>query len=191
MTDGGARRVRSPGSTHGQREAIGRQNRVMSAPTFALPETCLVCATPFSPGDRFCGACGALLPEMPVAEASNDLDFERLFTHQGRIGRLEFLVTAIVLSLFLVIALGLLAAMSGNILGVVLGALLTGAAGFALACATIKRLHDFDTTGWLAALALIPLLGWVFILVVALIGPSTGRNRYGLPNDGSLRPVPV
>jgi uncharacterized membrane protein YhaH (DUF805 family) len=131
------------------------------------------------------------LPEPPVTVTGRALDLEQLFTHKGRIGRLEFLLTAVVLSLFLIIALGLLAAMSGNILGIVLGVLLTGAAGFALACATIKRLHDFDTNGWPAALALIPVLGWAFILIFALIGPTTGQNRYGLPNDGSLRPGPV
>jgi uncharacterized membrane protein YhaH (DUF805 family) len=163
----------------------------MSGQAPDAPVNCLVCGFPATPAERYCGECGALLPETPVASASQELDFEQLFTHQGRIGRQEFLLTAVVLSLFLIIALGLLAAMSGNMLGIVLGVLLTGAAAFALACATIKRLHDFDTTGWPAALALIPLLGWVFILVLSLIGPTTGQNRFGLPNDGSLRPGPV
>lgn len=163
----------------------------MSALATDAAVACLVCGTPAVPGDQFCGACGALLPETPVVGASQELDFEQLFTYQGRIGRLEFLLTAVVLSLFLVIALGLLAAMNGNILGVALGGALTGAAGFALICTTIKRLHDVDTTGWLAVIALIPLVGWVFVLVLALIGPTTDQNRYGLPNGGSLRPSPV
>ena len=163
----------------------------MSAPATDAPVACLVCGTPATPGDQFCGACGALLPESPIAVAGQELDFEQLFTHKGRIGRREFLLTAVVLSLFLLIALGLLAAMNGNVLGVALGGALSVAAGFALTCAAIKRLHDFDTTGWLAVIALIPLVGWVFVLVLALIGPTTGQNRYGLPNDGSLRPGSV
>jgi uncharacterized membrane protein YhaH (DUF805 family) len=163
----------------------------MSGQAPDAPVSCLACGFPATPDDRFCAECGALLPKTPVASTSKELDFEQLFSYQGRIGRLEFLLTAVVLSLFLIIALGLLAAMSGNILGIVLGVVLIGAAGFALACATIKRLHDFDTNGWPAALALIPVLGWVFILIFALIGPTTGQNRYGLPSDGSLRPGPV
>jgi uncharacterized membrane protein YhaH (DUF805 family) len=159
----------------------------MSALAADAPGACLVCGTPAAPGDQFCGACGALLPESPVARANPQLDLERLFIHRGRIGRREFLVTAVVLSLFLIIALGLLAAMNGNILGIVLGGALTGAAGFALTCAAIKRLHDFDTSGWLAVIALVPLAGWVFVLVLALIGPTQGQNRYGLPHDGSLQ----
>ena len=160
----------------------------MSALAADAPVACLVCGTPAVPGDQFCGACGALLPETPVVGPSQELDFEQLFTYQGRIGRLEFLLTAVVLSLFLLIALGLLAAMNGNILGVVLGGALTGAAGFALICVTIKRLHDVDTTGWPAVIGLIPVIGWVFIVVLALIGPSKGQNSYGLPDDGSIRP---
>ena len=163
----------------------------MNARSSATQIVCLVCGTPATSDDRFCGACGALLPEAPLAAASNELDFEQLFTHQGRIGRLEFLLTAVVLSLLLVIALGLLAAMGGNILGIVLSGALSATAAFALTCTTIKRLHDFDTTGWLAVIALIPLVGWVFALVLALVGPTAGQNRYGLPNHGSLRPGSV
>ncbi len=76
--------------------------------------------------------------------------------------------------------------MLGNVLGVVLGVLLTGAAE-SLACASIKRLHDTNTTGWPGAIAPIPVLGWLFILVLALIGPTRGQNPFGLPNDGSIR----
>ncbi len=151
--------------------------------------SCLVCGTPASPDDRFCGACGALLPDRRAARSTaNDLDLERLFSHEGRIGRREFLLTALVLSLFLIMALGLLAALSSNILGVLLGLLLTGAAAFALACASIKRLHDINTSGWLAIIAVIPLIGWVFVLVLALIGPANDQNAYGAPDSGSVSP---
>ncbi len=148
---------------------------------------CLVCGTPPGADDRFCGVCGALLPDPPNRAAAQELDLEQLFSHKGRIGQGEFFLTASALSLLLLLALGLLAAMLGNVLGVALGVLLTGAAAVALACASIKRLHDTNTTGWPAAIAPIPVLGWLFILVLALIGPSRGQNPFGLPNDGSIR----
>ena len=158
--------------------------------TGALPETsvvCLVCETPAFHGDRFCEACGALLPESAIAQPTPTLDLEQLFSHTGRIGRLEYLVSAVILTLFLLLALGLLAAMIDNILGVVLGGALVVAAAFALTCATIKRLHDINTTGWLAAIGVIPLVGWVFIVVLALIGPGKEQNTYGLPEGGSIQ----
>ena len=161
----------------------------MSAPTFNPPVTCLLCGAPASPGARFCARCGALLPDAPSAAQSPELDLEQLFTLQGRIGRSEFFVTAVVLSLLYVFALGLLAALSGNILGVVLGGALCVAAAFALTAAAIKRLHDAGTSGWPAIVVLIPFIGWFVILVLALIGPSSGQNAYGDPHNGSLRPV--
>jgi len=42
---------------------------------------------------------------------------------------------------------------------------------------TIQRCHDFNMSGWLSALALIPLVNLMFWIV-----PGTdGRNRYGAP----------
>jgi uncharacterized membrane protein YhaH (DUF805 family) len=152
---------------------------------------CPVCETPAAPDDRFCAGCGALLPDTSSLPASRQLDLEGLFSPEGRIGRLEFLLTAVVLSFFLSIALGLLAAMNGNIVGILLGGALSAAAAFALVCCAIKRLHDVDTSGWLAVIALIPLVGWVFLLVLALIGPTQGQNIYGPPHGGSLRPPAV
>lgn len=161
----------------------------MSATAELVPFACLVCGALASPGDRFCGACGALLPDRPAARpAADKLELEWLFVYQGRIGRLEFLLTGVVLSLFLIMALGLVAALSDNILGVLLGLLLTGATAFALACASIKRLHDIDTTGWLAIIAVIPMIGWVFVPILALIGSTRGQNAYGAPDGGSVRP---
>jgi len=83
--------------------------------TGALPETpvvCLVCETPAFHGDRFCEACGALLPESAISQPTRALDLEQLFSHTGRIGRLEYLDSAVILTLFLLLALGLLAAMT-------------------------------------------------------------------------------
>ena len=159
--------------------------------TSVLPETpvvCLVCETPGTLGDQFCGTCGALLPEPTIAQLPPALDLEQLFSPRGRIGRREYLITAVVLSLFLTVALGLLAGMSGNVFGAMLGGILSLNAAFALTCATIKRLHDIDSTGWPAIIGVIPVIGWVFIVILALIGPSKEPNPYGLPHDGSIRP---
>jgi len=46
---------------------------------------------------------------------------------------------------------------------------------------TIKRCHDFNYTGWMSLLFLVPLINFVFILFL-LFSPGThGNNRFGNP----------
>jgi uncharacterized membrane protein YhaH (DUF805 family) len=47
---------------------------------------------------------------------------------------------------------------------------------------SIKRLHDRGRPGWLILVALIPVLGWLWLLVdLFLLEGDEGRNRYGRP----------
>lgn len=47
---------------------------------------------------------------------------------------------------------------------------------------TIRRLHDTGRSGWwLLPLALIPILGWLVMLVFMIFGSQEGENKYG-PN---------
>lgn len=43
----------------------------------------------------------------------------------------------------------------------------------------VRRLHDRDLSGWVALLALIPWVGWIVLLILALFDGVPGRNRYG------------
>jgi type IV pilus assembly protein PilA len=74
--------------------------------------------------------------------------------------------------------------------GIILGAAGVGAGGAQAVVAlsylaifavqivlTVRRAHDFDTTGWLALIALVPLVGLIFLFI-----PGTkGENRFGKP----------
>jgi uncharacterized membrane protein YhaH (DUF805 family) len=52
-----------------------------------------------------------------------------------------------------------------------------------------KRLQDFDRQGWLVLLSFIPLIGTVLVpLVLLVVPPSQGPNRFGYPNSGSPYP---
>ena len=42
-----------------------------------------------------------------------------------------------------------------------------------------RRLHDVNMSGWFALLSLIPYLGGLFVLVIALIPSQEAVNRYG------------
>jgi uncharacterized membrane protein YhaH (DUF805 family) len=49
----------------------------------------------------------------------------------------------------------------------------------------VRRLHDIDKSGWWLLVGLIPLVGWLFIIIWACTKGSLGPNRFGpdpLPN---------
>lgn len=65
-----------------------------------------------------------------------------------------------------------------------------------LIIATIKRLHDIDKSGWWSMLLLIPIIGWLWLLVeCGCLKGSTGQNQYGpdpldpLEKTGNSTPV--
>lgn len=46
----------------------------------------------------------------------------------------------------------------------------------------IRRMHDIGKTGWLALLPLVPFIGWIAFVILAL-QPSSASNKWG---DGPL-----
>lgn len=54
---------------------------------------------------------------------------------------------------------------------------------------TIRRLNDFNVTGWLCLLTLVPIINIVFSFVLWFIPGTQGENQYGLPpkpNSGAV-----
>lgn len=43
----------------------------------------------------------------------------------------------------------------------------------------VRRLHDTDRTGWLALLGIVPLVGWIVLIVFCCQRGTQGRNRFG------------
>jgi uncharacterized membrane protein YhaH (DUF805 family) len=43
----------------------------------------------------------------------------------------------------------------------------------------VRRLHDSDKSGWLVLLAIIPVLGWIALLVLYCLPGTPGPNRHG------------
>lgn len=43
----------------------------------------------------------------------------------------------------------------------------------------IRRLHDTDRSGWWALLIIIPLIGWLILLIWAIQKGTDGGNRFG------------
>lgn len=44
---------------------------------------------------------------------------------------------------------------------------------------SVRRLHDIDRSGWWLLLALIPVIGWIVLLVWFCSGGTMGPNRFG------------
>ena len=48
--------------------------------------------------------------------------------------------------------------------------------GFAV---SVRRLHDIDRSGWWLLIAIIPIIGWIVLLIWALKRGDDGVNSYG------------
>jgi uncharacterized membrane protein YhaH (DUF805 family) len=46
---------------------------------------------------------------------------------------------------------------------------------------TVRRLHDTGRSGWWILIGLIPVIGWIVLLVFMLMDSQPGSNQYG-PN---------
>jgi len=98
----------------------------------------------------------------------------KIFSVSGRIGRARYIGYTMGLSFLIMLLGGLAGALLGPLgnVAVVVAWLAVLVLSMML---TVQRCHDFDTTGWLSLLALIPLVNLIFWFI-----PGTdGRNRFG------------
>ncbi|MEJ2407206.1 MAG: DUF805 domain-containing protein [Candidatus Thiodiazotropha sp.] len=139
-------------------------------------------------------------PQSEVNDASADQYGEtRVFSFSGRIGRLRYLAysTGLILLWFIggiLAAVAIPALETGNneVIGGIAALLLIVlylfmlVASFALA---VRRINDFDTSGWLSVLLILPLLNLILMLVLWFVPGTRGQNKYGLqppPNTGGV-----
>ena len=83
----------------------------------------------------------------------------------------------------------ILVAAGASIIDAVLGSwgVVSGIAGLALLLpglsVAIRRLHDTDRTGWWILIGLIPIIGFIVLLIFYLQQSDPGENRYGPAPD--------
>jgi len=123
-------------------------------------------------------------PRAAVEDSRQQYQPVRVFAVSGRIGRARYIAYGLGLQ-FLILALA-----------AVLGGFLGDAAGVAIAAGwiavvvlwimlTIQRAHDFNASGWLAILGLVPLVNLIFWFIPGTEGP----NRFGAmtaPNSAGV-----
>ena len=122
-------------------------------------------------------------PSAQVADTVADAEYGeiRIFSTRGRLGRVRYLGYGIGLGLLISFVMGILAgvaAAAGSAAApiaaiiVVVGYVALFAMQIVL---TIQRAHDFNSSGWLALLGLVPLVNLIFLFI-----PGTkGENRFG------------
>lgn len=106
-----------------------------------------------------------------LGAVQDELQKVKVFSISGRIGRARYVVYLVGLSL-VIIGVGFLLSLSkpGAVMIPTYVALLL--MQFMLA---IQRCHDFNTSGWLSILILVPLVNFIFLFI-----PGTdGTNRWG------------
>ena len=114
-------------------------------------------------------------PGAAVADAGGEVQPVQVFSAAGRIGRARY----IAYGTGFYILFGILAMLSGFLgaIGGVLMIVLWIALMVVAFMLTIQRCHDFNVTGWLSLLILVPLANLVFLFIPGTDGP----NRFGAP----------
>ena len=117
----------------------------------------------------------------PRPERGMDRQLWVWFNHEGRIGRSEYWLKGILMSIALFLASGLLA---GYLIGreMVDSNLIWGYYGLCLWVSTAvyaKRWHDIGKSGWMSLLLVIPLVNFITFIYLGVEESEKGDNKYG------------
>ena len=107
----------------------------------------------------------------------------------GRARRAEywyFFLFNIIISIVLGIVSSIIGDKSGVLGGLYGLAVLIPAIGVG-----IRRLHDIGKSGWMLLISLIPLIGWIWLLVLLTTDSNPGDNQYGPNPKGPAPAAPV
>jgi uncharacterized membrane protein YhaH (DUF805 family) len=140
-------------------------------------------------------------PNAELSELSDDDTYEpKIFSLNGRIGRLRYLGYSWALGIPVGIIFGIIAAVLMPALGPRSGA--RGSAGFSLMMFVVyvpviviglilarRRLHDLDHSGWFAVLAFVPLANILFYVYVIFFPGTKGQNNFGLKPKENPAPL--
>ena len=110
--------------------------------------------------------------------------FSNYVNFQGRARRSGYwywyLFTVLVSAVFSILSSG----KSDNFFG-----MLGGLAGLVLflpgLAYAVRRLHDTNRSGWRVLFVLIPLVGWIFLLIWMVADSEPGDNRFGANPKGA------
>ncbi|TWC33171.1 uncharacterized membrane protein YhaH (DUF805 family) [Pseudomonas sp. SJZ079] len=132
-------------------------------------------------------------PQAAVGEAVAEIGDLKVFSTDGRIGRLRYLAWSLVLMFAAsgVMAVVAIAASISEVLGGLLG--IAVVIGMLVVSVQIgaQRLHDIGWSGWLLLLNIVPIINSVFWLLMLVIPGTLGANRFGPPQPANSTAVKV
>ena len=115
-----------------------------------------------------------------------------VFDYKGRSTRREFWLFVVIFyaGIFLMGVLanlvaglfGFAAIHSEDLFSGLFGLVVLAYVGFSFAvflAVAVRRLHDHDKSGWLFLLSFVPLVGWIFFLIMMLTPGNDYENSYG------------
>jgi uncharacterized membrane protein YhaH (DUF805 family) len=120
-------------------------------------------------------------PDTRVSDASEEYGEVRIWSAAGRLGRVRYIGYSIGVTFLIYLVAALLFAFAGwaesGPLGITIGVAAVLAVLVASVLLTIQRCHDFNASGWLSLLLIVPIAPIIFWIV-----PGTkGSNRFGNP----------
>ena len=134
-------------------------------------------------------------PRAPVGEVNTTFSELKVFSVQGRIGRLRYLAWSqaalrIRCGVAGAVGLGLLAS-DNMVLAAIVCVVGLLAYFYVNITISVQRLHDLGWSGWLWFLNLVPVVGGLFPIAMAVIPGNPGANRYGAPQPPNSTAVKV
>lgn len=118
-------------------------------------------------------------PKATVTDPDEEYGEIKVFSASGRLGRVRYIGYSVGLPMLIGILIAILSAAIGAFAGAA-AVMLIIVVGYCaifvvLVLLTIQRAHDFNTTGWLAFLVIVPLANLIFWFI-----PGTdGENQFG------------
>lgn len=134
-------------------------------------------------------------PRSAVGEVNSEYSELKVFSVEGRIGRLRYLAWSLA-ALFVVggvagsLGLTLLAG-DQMVLGAIVCVVGVLAYFYLNITVSVQRLHDLGWSGWLWFLNLVPVIGSLFPIALAVIPGNAASNRYGAPAPANSTAVKV
>jgi uncharacterized membrane protein YhaH (DUF805 family) len=132
-------------------------------------------------------------PKADVAETMPEYGPLKVFTVNGRIGRVRYLAWSAGMTLaFMVVYLLAIGAMAiAPIIGGILAIAVVIAAMTVSVMIGVQRLHDIGWSGWLWLLMLVPVANLVIAILMLVVPGTTDANRYGPPPPPNSTAVKV
>ena len=130
-------------------------------------------------------------PRSEVGDSLPEYGTLKVFTTDGRIGRVRYLGWSMGMMLLAMLAYGISAGLmlASPILGGILMIPLVIAAVVISVMIGVQRLHDIGWSGWLWLVNFVPVVGSVIAILMLVVPGTQGANRYGAPPPPNSRGV--